>query len=125
MVNVPLSGWRIRRCGALALPVKQALIDGVVVIHGGRRVVLIGLIQRHKEHIQLLLSQPLDALAHRGRFQKVQRYQQLITGIGTMEVQWAVKAQVHRLVYEVDLLIPIAKQLQKFTQQHGTVRESI
>ncbi|CAN4024820.1 sulfurtransferase-like selenium metabolism protein YedF, partial [Dysosmobacter welbionis] len=96
-----------------------------VVIHGGGRVVLIRLIQRHKEYVHLLFRQPLHALTHRGRFQEIQRHQQLVPGIGAVEVQRAVKAQLHRLVNEVDLLIPIAEQVQKLAQQHGTVREGI
>ena len=35
MVDIPLTGRRVRRRGALALPVEQALVDGVVVVHGG------------------------------------------------------------------------------------------
>ena len=34
VVNIALSGRRIIRCRALALPMEQALIDGVVVVHG-------------------------------------------------------------------------------------------
>ena len=95
------------------------------MIHGGGRVVLIRLIQRHKEHIQMLLRQPLHTLADSGRLHEIQRHQQLVPGIGAVEVQRAVKAQLHRLVNEVNLLIPIAEQVQKLAQQHGTVREGI
>ena len=125
VMDIPLSSRRICRRGALALPMEQALIDGVVVIHGGGRVVLVRLIQCHKEHVQLLLRQPLHALTHCGRLQEIQCHQQLVPGIGAVEIQRAFKAQVHRLVDEIDLFIPIAEQGQKFTQQHRTVRESI
>ena len=58
------------------------------MMHGGRRVVLIRIIQRHKEHVQLLLRQPLYTLTHRGRFQEIQRHQQqLIPCVGTVQVQ--------------------------------------
>ena len=125
MMDVSLPSGRVRRCGTLTLPVEQVLIDGVIVIHGGGRVVLIRFVQRHEEHVQMFLRQPLDALTHRGRFQKIQCYQQLVPGIGAVEIQRAVKAQVHRLVNEIDLLIPIAEQVQKLTQQHGTIRKGI
>ena len=54
-MDVALPGGRVFGGGALALPVEQVLVDGVIVIHGGGRVVLIRLVQRHKEHVQLLL----------------------------------------------------------------------
>ena len=42
-----------------------------------------------------------------------------------MEVQRASKAKLHRLVNEINLLVPVAKQVQKLAQQHRTVREGI
>ena len=59
VMDIPLSGGRIFGCGALALPVKQVLVDGIIVVHGGGRVILVGFVQGHKEHIQLLFRQPL------------------------------------------------------------------
>lgn len=41
------------------------------MIHGSGRIVLIRLIQRNEEHIQLLLRQPLHTLTHRGWFQEM------------------------------------------------------
>ena len=32
VMDIPLPGGRVCRCGALALPVEQTLVDGVVVI---------------------------------------------------------------------------------------------
>ena len=40
MVDITLTGGRIIHRRALALPVEQALIDGVVVVHGRGRIVL-------------------------------------------------------------------------------------
>ena len=42
-----------------------------------------------------------------------------------MQVQRAVKAQLHRLVDEVYLFIPVPQQLQKLAQHHRAVREGI
>ena len=60
--------------GALALPMEQALIDGIIVVHGGWRIVLVRLVQRHKEHVDVFLRQPLHALTNGGRLHKVQRH---------------------------------------------------
>ena len=42
-----------------------------------------------------------------------------------MQIQRAVKAQIHRLVDKVDLLEAIAQQLQEFTEQNRAVRQGI
>ena len=52
VMDIPLPSCGIFSCRALALPVEQALVDGIVVIHGRWRIVLVSLIERHKEHIQ-------------------------------------------------------------------------
>ena len=55
VVNVTLSyGTGIRGC-ALALPMEQALVDGIVVVHGRGGVIFIRFIQRHEQRIDLLL----------------------------------------------------------------------
>ena len=63
VVDVTLTGRRLLSRGALALPVEKCLVDRVVVVHGGRRIVLVGLIEGHKEDIQLLLRKPFDTFA--------------------------------------------------------------
>ena len=41
VVNITLSnGTGIRGC-ALALPMEQTLVDGIIVVHGGRRIVFV------------------------------------------------------------------------------------
>ena len=125
MVDISLSSWGVRRCGALALPVEQVFIDRIIVIHGGGRIVFICLIQCHKEHIQLLFRQPLDSLAHRRRFQKIHRHQQLVPGVGAVEIQRTIEAKFYWLVNKIDLLVSVAKQIQKLAQQYGTARESM
>ena len=104
---------------------EQALIDGIIVVHGGWRIVLVRLVQRHKEYVDAFLLQPLHALTNGGRLHKVQRRQELVAGIGAVQIQRAVKAQIHRLVDEVDLLEAIAQQLQEFTEQNRAVRQGI
>ena len=89
---------------------EQALIDGIIVVHGGWRVVLVRLVQRHKEHVDVFLWQPLHTLTNGGRLHKVHRHQQLVTGIGAVQIQRAVKAQINRFVNKVDLLEAIAQQ---------------
>lgn len=63
VVDVTLPGRRLLSRGALALPVEKCLVNRVVVVHGGRRIVLIRLIEGHKEDIQLLLRKPFDTFA--------------------------------------------------------------
>ena len=125
MVDIALTGGRIFCRGALALPMKQALVDRVVIVHGRGRIVFIRLVQRHKEHVDIFLRQPLHALTNGGRLHKVQRYQELVAGIGAVQIQRTVKAQINRLVDEVDLLEAIAQQLQELAEQNCAVRQGI
>ena len=125
VVDIALTGGRIFCRGALALPMEQALVDGIIVVHGGWRIVLVRLVQRHKEHVDIFLRQPLHALTNGGRLHKVQRHQELVAGIGAVQIQRAVEAQLHRLVDKVDLLKAIAQQLQELTEQNCAVRQGI
>ena len=81
VMDVPLPGGRAFGGGALALPVEQAFVDGIILVHGGGGVILVRFVQGHKEHVQLLFRQPLHALADSGKLQKVQCYQQLLRRI--------------------------------------------
>ena len=54
VMDVPLPGGRVFGGGALALPVEQALVDGIILVHGGGRVILVCFVQGHKEYVQLL-----------------------------------------------------------------------
>ena len=71
--------------GALTLPVEQAFVDGIVLVHGGGRVILVCLVQGHKEYVQLLFRQPFHTFADGSRLQKAQRHQQLDAGIGAVQ----------------------------------------
>ena len=81
VMDISLPGGRAFGGGALALPVEQAFVDGIILVHGGGGVILVCLVQGHKEYVQLLFRQPLHALADSGRLQKVQCYQQLLRRI--------------------------------------------
>ena len=124
-MDVPLPGGRVFGCGALALPVEQAFVDGIILVHSGGRVVFIRLVQGHKEYVQLLFRQPLHALADGSRLQKVQCYQQLVAGIGAVQVQRAIKAHIYRLVNKINAVILILQKCLQLPQQNGTVRKGI
>ena len=85
VMDVALPGGRVFGGGALALPVEQAFVDGIILVHSGGRVILVCFVQGHKEYVQLLFRQPLHALADGSGLQKVQRYQQLVAGIGAVQ----------------------------------------
>ena len=125
VMDVALPGGRVFGGGALALPVEQAFINGIILVHGGGGVILVRFVQGHKEHVQLLFRQPFHALADGSRLQKVQRHQQLVAGIGAVQVQRTIKAHIHRLVNKIDAVILILQKCLQLPQQNGTVRESI
>ena len=120
-MDVALPGGRVFGGGALALPVEQAFINGIILVHGGGRVILVRFVQGHKEYVQLLFRQPLHALADSGGLQKVQCYQQLVAGIGAVQVQRTIKAHIYRLVNKINAVILILQKCLQLPQQNGTV----
>ena len=120
-MDVPLPGGRIFCSRALALPVEQAFVDGIILVHGGGGVILVCFVQGHKEYVQLLFRQPLHALADSGGLQKVQCYQQLVAGIGAVQVQRTIKAHIYRLVNKINAVILILQKCLQLPQQNGTV----
>ena len=54
VMDVPLPGGRAFGGGALALPVEKAFVDGIILVHGGGRVILVRFVHGHKEYVQLL-----------------------------------------------------------------------
>lgn len=125
VVDVSLSGGRGFGCRALALPVEQALVDGIIVVHGGGRVILVSLVQGHKEHIQLLFRQPLHTLTDGRRLQEIQCHQQLVAGVGAMQVERTVETYVHWLVNEINVVVLVLQKRLQFVQQHWAVRKRI
>ena len=61
MMNIALSRCGMIACCTLTLPVEERLIDGIILIHGSWRIVLIGFVQGYEQHIQLLLREPLHS----------------------------------------------------------------
>ena len=71
---------------------EQLAADGIIVIHGCRGIVLVGLVQRNEEYVELLIGQPLDTLTNGGGLAEIQRYKQLIACICAVQIERAVKA---------------------------------
>ena len=66
-----------------------------------------------------------DALTNGGRLRKVQCHQELVAGIGAVQIQRAVEAQLHRLVDKVDLLEAMAQQLKSSPSRTVLSRQGI
>ena len=96
VVDVSLAGGRIGAGGGLALPVEQPGVDGVIVVHGRGRILLVRLVQRNQQHIGLLVIKPFHALAQRLGLHEIQREEELIAGVGTVHVQRAIVGQVRQ-----------------------------
>lgn len=52
VMDIPLPGGRGFGGGALALPVEQTFVDGIILVHGGRGVVFIRLVQSRIKQLQ-------------------------------------------------------------------------
>ena len=63
MVDVTLSSGGGRRRGALALPMEERLVDGVVLVERCGRVILFCFLERHEENVQLFLRQTFDTFS--------------------------------------------------------------
>jgi hypothetical protein len=61
--NVPLARWRLLGRVALRLPMKQIMRDEVILVHRSRRILVFGLLKRHKEDIELTVFQMQDAFS--------------------------------------------------------------
>ena len=86
MMNIPLPCFRIFTRRALALPVKEYIVNRIVFIHRGWGVILIGLVQRDEEYICTFLSIVIDAFSVVGiRFVEPQAHPDLTLGVSTMK----------------------------------------
>ena len=104
---------------------EQAFVDRIVVVHGSRGVVLVRLVERDKEYIDLLVRQPFDTFPHIFRRHVVHCNQNLISGIGAMQIQRTIKAKRDRLIDEVNALqIERHKRIQ-FVHHDRAVREQL
>jgi hypothetical protein len=73
---------------ALRLPMEQVVRDEVVLIHRGGRIFVFGLLQRHKEDIELTVFQMQDAFALARPIVETpvtECNQDLITGVGCVD----------------------------------------
>lgn len=104
VVDVPLAGGRIGAGGGLALPVEQAVRNGVVLVHGGGGVVPLRLVERVDEDVHLMVGNPPDALANRRRVLEVHRGEYLVARVRAVQVQGALEAQVDGGVHKVDVV---------------------
>ena len=86
VINVSLSHRACIRSGTLTLPVEQIFIDRIVVIHCCRRIIPIGLVQRHKQHINFFAGQPLRTFTDIAGRHIIHSNQNLVTGIGAVQV---------------------------------------
>ena len=102
VVDITLTGACCIGGSTLTLPMKQAFVDRIVVVHGSRGVVLVRLVERDKEYIDLLVRQPFDTFPHIFRRHVVHCNQNLISGIGAMQVQRTIKAKRDRLIDKVN-----------------------
>jgi hypothetical protein len=89
MVNVALPRRALHAGCALALPVEQRAVDGIVLVHGRRRKVLLRLVQVDQEQVQLLILQVFDALPEflaRPLVKGPESRHQLVPRIGAVQV---------------------------------------
>jgi hypothetical protein len=62
--DVAKAGRRARRGRALRLPVKESIVDGVILVHRRRRVVHLRLLQGDEEYIGRKVREMEDPFAH-------------------------------------------------------------
>ena len=125
VVDIPLAGGRIGAGSGLALPVEQSGIDGVIVVHGRGRVLLVRLVQRNQQHVGLLVIKPLHALTQRLGLHEIQRQQQLVAGIRTVHVQRAIVGQVRWSIDKIDMIQLVFQQLDQLAQHDRAVRQRV
>ena len=56
MLDIPSSRLGNIRCGALTLPMEQPIIDGIILIHGGRSKILLHFIQIDQKQYRDMLG---------------------------------------------------------------------
>ena len=88
VTNVALACRRLLGRVALRLPMKRIVRDEVILVHRGGRVLVFGLLQRHKEGIELTVLQMQDALALARPIVETpvaKRDQNLVTRVGSVD----------------------------------------
>ena len=125
VMDIPLAHRAGVSCGGLTLPMEQLLVDGVIVVHGCGGVVLVRLIQGHEKYIDLLIRQPFHAFTDAAGIHEVHGHQQLVAGIGTMQIQRTVEAKVYRGIDKIDAIQLIAQQFLKLREHYRAVSQGI
>ena len=74
VVEVTLAGLGGNRCHRLRLPMKQVGTDRIVLVHRRRRVVRLGLVQRHEEGVGIRRRRKEDALPEAVGLSSVDRH---------------------------------------------------
>jgi len=92
MLNQSSANRRGVTCLGLALPVKQAIGDGIVFIHSGGRKVGLAFIDVGKEEVEFTFRNVQNPFP--GAYRVFERAQPkgmcyLLTGVGCMQVEWA------------------------------------
>lgn len=120
MVDVTLSSIGCFGCGALALPVEEMLIDGVVGIHGRRGIVFVGFVQRIDEKVEVSVFQVEDALTHGFRsFWMAECDENLVLGVVAMEVERTGEAKIDILIDEVEVVEVVLQNIANFLAHDG------
>ena len=92
MLNQSPSNRRGVACLGLALPVKEAIGDSIIFVHGGGRKVGLAFIDIDKEEVEFTAGNVQNPFA--GAYRAFERAQPkgvfyLLTGVGCMQVEWA------------------------------------
>ena len=125
VVDVPLTGGGFGARRALALSVKKARTDGVILIKGRRRVVLVRFVKGNQQDVRLFFFQIFDPFPKRSGAHEAQRHKQLVARVAAMHVKRTVIRQPRGVVDEVDLVQLVSKQIRELLQHHGAVGQGM
>ena len=106
----------------MTLPMEKGFVDGVILVHGSRRVVFFTFIERDKEEVQLFVFEVHDALAQGARFVIIEGGADLVARIMAMQVKRRVKTDGHGFVDEIDVLVIILQYFENFGEEGWVAR---
>ena len=107
----------------MTLPMEKGFVDGVILVHGSRRVVFFAFIERDKEEVQLFVFEVHDALAQGARFVIIEGGADLVARIMAMQVKRRVKTDGHGFVDEIDVLVIILQYFEDFGEEGWVARQ--
>lgn len=115
MVDVALPRIGCFGCGALALPVEEMLIDGVVGVHGRRGIVFVGFVQCIDEKVEVSVFQVENALTHGFRFfWMAECDENLVLGVVAMEIERAGEAKIDVFIDEIEVIEVVLQDIADF-----------